>query len=61
MEKFSRRSLLGRSSLPLVMAAANQTPSEQRKLKVVVVGAHVDDAQSGCGGTIAAARISGTK
>jgi N-acetylglucosamine malate deacetylase 1 len=54
MEKLSRRSLLARSSLPLLMAdSAEKAPAAQRKFKVVVVGAHVDDPQSGCGGTIA--------
>src|SRR2546421_13061222 len=58
MEKLSRRSMLGRTSsaagslaMPLVMSGGADTA--QRKLKVVVVGAHVDDAQSGCGGAIA--------
>jgi LmbE family N-acetylglucosaminyl deacetylase len=33
--------------------AADQAPAAQKRLRVVVVGAHVDDPQSGCGGTIA--------
>jgi LmbE family N-acetylglucosaminyl deacetylase len=40
--------------LPLVQSAVAQAPrSAQPKLKIVVVGAHVDDAQSGCGGAMA--------
>jgi LmbE family N-acetylglucosaminyl deacetylase len=54
MEKLSRRSLLARSPLPLLAAAGpDKTSSIPRKLTVVVVGAHVDDPQSGCGGTMA--------
>src|SRR5258708_14763495 len=54
MAKFSRRSLRARSPLPLLMAdRAEKAQAAQRKLKVVVVGAHVDDPQSGCGGNIA--------
>src|SRR5437868_15261092 len=58
MEKLSRRWMISRSSgslaVPLLTSAAGDTKEGgQRKLKVVVVGAHVDDAQSGCGGTIA--------
>jgi N-acetylglucosamine malate deacetylase 1 len=46
-----RRDLLGAlgAGLPLMQTAAAQ----QRKLKVMAVGGHVDDPQSGCGGTLA--------
>ena len=54
MVKLSRRSLLARSPLPLLAAARpDHAWSATQKLKVVVVGAHVDDPQSGCGGTMA--------
>lgn len=53
MEKFDRRSLLRASSLPLLMSNSGQTLAAERKLKIIAVGAHVDDPQSGCGGTLA--------
>ena len=57
MKKITRRSLLkisGASALGMAVspmkAAGNQEPSE--KLKIVVVGAHPDDPESICGGTM---------
>jgi len=62
MGKINRRDLLGQSALliggvgtglplPLLESPAKSTPS--KKLKIVVVGAHPDDPESGCGGTVA--------
>jgi len=52
--------MLGRSSLiagalgaGLPAIAAAQTNDQPRKLNIVVVGAHPDDPETGCGGTIA--------
>ena len=48
--------LLGSTALGLGAAQANaedQQASPRRKLKIVVVGGHPDDPESGCGGTIA--------
>lgn len=58
--KITRREMLGRSSQMMAAAAglpllSGQESSAQEKgrLKIVVAGAHPDDPESGCGGTIA--------
>jgi N-acetylglucosamine malate deacetylase 1 len=63
MKPISRRHLLGQSlgvagafaaGLPLADGARDDpSVSERRKLKVMVVGGHPDDPESGCGGTMA--------
>src|SRR5215831_16235849 len=63
MSATTRRAWLEQSSsfasavttgLPLMRSAAGPTSvGRDRKLKLVVVGGHVDDPQSGCGGTMA--------
>lgn len=59
MGKLTRREILGQSPLlaaslgaKLPLGEENAT-TESRKLNIVVVGAHPDDPESGCGGTIA--------
>jgi LmbE family N-acetylglucosaminyl deacetylase len=60
----SRRHFLGRAAaaLPVLLAAADDRaaaegagprPAPVRRLKAVCVGAHPDDPESGCGGTLA--------
>ncbi len=62
MEKLTRRNLLGRSAmlmgsvgklLPLPGLEPQTKSSTEKKLKIVVVGGHPDDPESGCGGTSA--------
>jgi LmbE family N-acetylglucosaminyl deacetylase len=62
VKKITRRELLGQSSavvasmgagLPLLAQNASEVSGTSRELKIVVAGAHPDDPESGCGGTIA--------
>ena len=63
MKPITRRDILSCSGglagavavgLPLAESAAEeQRPAKEQKLKVVVVGGHPDDPESGCGGTMA--------
>ena len=52
--QFSRRGVLA-STLPLLamQTAGSGRASDARQLRVVCVGAHPDDPESGCGGTLA--------
>ncbi|MCE5344665.1 MAG: PIG-L family deacetylase [Bacteroidales bacterium] len=61
MKKISRRNLLKMSGIPLGAAAFGFTPysveakgavTQEKNLKIVVVGAHPDDPETGCGGTM---------
>jgi LmbE family N-acetylglucosaminyl deacetylase len=62
MGKITRRKLFGQSALLLGTAATplpllgyerENEATVEKKLRIVVVGAHPDDPESGCGGTIA--------
>jgi len=62
MGKITRRELLGQSAMLLATAGTplpalglerDNEAAAGKKLRIVVVGAHPDDPESGCGGTIA--------
>ena len=60
MKRITRREVLGRSlraaaGLPLLteQAAGESAGDKPKRLKIVVAGAHPDDPESGCGGTVA--------
>jgi len=48
---------IGLLSLPSILAAKDQVPDERKK--IVCIGAHPDDPESGCGGTLAKLRNAG--
>jgi LmbE family N-acetylglucosaminyl deacetylase len=60
MGKITRRELMERSALlmgtagmPALGQESHKPAGTEKKLKIVVVGGHPDDPESGCGGTIA--------
>ncbi|MEN2282775.1 PIG-L family deacetylase [Algoriphagus sp. SE2] len=50
---FKKASLLSLSTLPLSVLAQTNLGEQDTKLKVICVGGHPDDPESGCGGTLA--------
>ena len=52
-EFFKKASLVSLATLPLSALAQTKSEDQTAKLKVVCVGGHPDDPESGCGGTLA--------
>lgn len=50
---FKKATALGLTALPLAALAENSPRPGDSKLKIVCVGGHPDDPESGCGGTLA--------
>jgi LmbE family N-acetylglucosaminyl deacetylase len=50
---FKKASVAGLASLPLSTLAETNSDDQTTKLKVICVGGHPDDPESGCGGTLA--------
>lgn len=64
MENISRRNLLKRSGaaalgLTTFSPGLNESMESERKLKIIVVGAHPDDPETGCGGTMSLLAMEG--
>ncbi len=50
---FKKTSAFGLAALPLSALAETKSSTQSTKLKIICVGGHPDDPESGCGGTLA--------